>query len=125
MINIIMWIRDTGCYSNDEASIDSSLSLFRQVELDRVVCQPTINIVEENFDEEEKEELENAEVDKLILNSLCSEIMDEVMDLGSAYPKDCNTTPMSKASSSTKKRGSKKKHGKGKKSVQDERCILE
>jgi hypothetical protein len=89
---------------HDEASIDLSLSLFRQVELDRVVCQPNVNKVEEIFFEEEKEELENEEVDKLILNSLCSDIMDEAMDLGSAYPKDCNTTPMSKPSSITKKK---------------------
>jgi hypothetical protein len=58
---------------------------------------------------EEKEELENEEVDKLILNSLCSEIMDEVMNLGSAYPKDFNTSPISKSSSTTTKRASKKK----------------
>jgi hypothetical protein len=45
---------------------------------------------------EEKEEIENEDVDKLILNSLCSEIMDEVMDLGSTYPQDCNTTPEGK-----------------------------
>jgi hypothetical protein len=29
------------------------------------------------FDKEEKEELENEEIDKLILNSLCFEIVDE------------------------------------------------
>jgi hypothetical protein len=29
----------------------------------------------------------------LILNSLCSEIMDDVMDLNSAYPLDCKTIP--------------------------------
>jgi hypothetical protein len=63
-----------------------------------------VNKVEEIFFEEEKEELENEEVDKLILNSLCSDIMDEAMDLGSAYPKYCNTTPMSKPSSITKKK---------------------
>jgi hypothetical protein len=41
---------------------------------------------------EEKEEMENEEVDKLILNSLCCEIMDEVMDLCNAYLQDCNIT---------------------------------
>jgi hypothetical protein len=40
-----------------------------------------------------KEMLEEEEVDKLILNSLCSEIMDEVMDLYNAYPTDCDTAP--------------------------------
>jgi predicted phage gp36 major capsid-like protein len=62
-------------------------------------------------------------VDKLSLNSLCSEIMDEVMDLGSAYPKDYNTTPMFKSSSTTNKRVNKKKHMNGKNSVYNERCI--
>jgi hypothetical protein len=52
------------------------------------------------FDKEEKEKLEAEEVDKLILNSLCSEIMDEVMDLGDAYPLDCKITPGKKSSSS-------------------------
>jgi hypothetical protein len=40
--------------------------------------------------------------------------MDEVMDLGSAFPKDCNTTPISKSSSTTTKRTSKKKKSKKK-----------
>jgi hypothetical protein len=48
------------------------------------------------FDKEEKEELDDEEVDKLILNSLCCEIMDEVMDLGNSYPQDCNITPRQK-----------------------------
>jgi hypothetical protein len=55
------------------------------------------------FDKEEKEELDNEEVDKLILNYLCSEIMDEVMDLGNAYLKDCKITPRQQTSSSSKK----------------------
>jgi hypothetical protein len=63
---------------------------------------------------EEKEEIENEDVYKLILNSLCSEIMKEVMDLGSAYPKDCNTTPISRASSTSTKRAKKRKNRKGK-----------
>jgi hypothetical protein len=60
------------------------------------------DIISEVFDKEEKEELENEEVDKLILSSLCVEIMDEVMDLGNAYPKDCKITPRNKTSSSSK-----------------------
>jgi hypothetical protein len=59
----------------------------------------------------------NEEVHKLILNSLCSEIMDEVMDTGSAYPKDCNTTPISKSSSTTTKKVSRKKKSKRKNSI--------
>jgi hypothetical protein len=37
-----------------------------------------------------REELEREEVDKLILNSLCAKVMDEVMDLGNAYLQNCN-----------------------------------
>jgi hypothetical protein len=102
---------------HDEASIDPSSSFFRQVKLDSAICKLKIDIVDDIFEVEEKEKFKNEEVDKLILNSLCSEIMDEVMDLGSAYPKDCNTTPMFNASSTTTKRVNKKKQGKGKNSV--------
>jgi hypothetical protein len=61
------------------------------------------NIFSEAFYKDEKEELGNEEIDKLILNSLCGEIMDEVMDLGNAYPKDCKITPRQQKSSSSKK----------------------
>jgi hypothetical protein len=47
--------------------------------------------------------LENEKVDKLILSSLCAEIMDEVVDLGNAYPKDCKNTSRQQTSSSSKK----------------------
>jgi hypothetical protein len=47
--------------------------------------------------------MENEEVDKLILNSLGCEIMDEVMDLGNVYLQDCKVTPKHKPSSSGKK----------------------
>jgi hypothetical protein len=58
--------------------------------------------ISENFDKEEKEEMENKDVNKLILNSLCCEIMNEVMDLGNAYPQDSKVTPKHKPSSSGK-----------------------
>jgi hypothetical protein len=66
---------------------------------------------------EEREEMENEEVDKLILNSLCSEIMGEVMDMGSAYLKDYNTTPISKSSSTTTTKANRKKKSKRKNSI--------
>jgi hypothetical protein len=101
----------------DPCSVSSSLSSLRQDELDRLHTKPKLNKVENIFDEEEREERENEEVDKLILNALCSEIMDEVMDMGSAYPKDCNTTPISKPSSTTTKKASMKKNSKRKNSI--------
>jgi hypothetical protein len=62
-----------------------------------------------------REELEIEEVDKLILNSLYCEIMDEVMDLGNAYPLDCNTTPRENPSSSSTKRKKTRSKSKNKK----------
>jgi hypothetical protein len=57
----------------------------------------THDVVSKFFDQEEKELDEEEEVDKLILNSPCSDIMDEVMDLDSAYPVDCKTIPKKKS----------------------------
>jgi hypothetical protein len=101
----------------DQSSIDSSISNIKQLELERVQCDPKVDKLESLFDLEEKEEIENEEVDKLILNSLCSEIMDEVMELASAHPKDCNTTLGSKTSSHSTTRGKKMKNQKGNKYV--------
>jgi hypothetical protein len=101
----------------DQSSIDSSISKIKQLELERVQCDPKVDKLESLFDLEEKEEIENEEVDKLILNSLCSEIMDEVMELASAHTKDCNTTLGSKTSSHSTTRGKKMKNQKGNKYV--------
>jgi hypothetical protein len=79
-------------------TIDSAISNLRKVELDILVGKPKVDLVEDIFDVEEKEEMENEEVDKLILNSLRSEIMDGVMDLGNAYPNGCNITPRTRSS---------------------------
>jgi hypothetical protein len=73
--------------------------------------------VEDIFDEEKKEEMKNAEVDKLILHSLCSEIMDEVMDLSNAYLDGCNNTPRIRSSSYPKASGKRKKQNKQKKTL--------
>jgi hypothetical protein len=69
--------------------------------------------------------MENEEVDKLILNSLCSKIMDEVMDLGSSYPNGCNTTPRARSSSTPTDSTKRKKERKQKRSVYSERNFLE
>jgi hypothetical protein len=62
------------------------VSLIKQVELERLKgISDSRDRISEIFDKEEKEEMENEEVDKIILNSLCCKIMDEVMDLGNAY----------------------------------------
>jgi hypothetical protein len=78
------------------------VAYVKDVELKRLETATNDDRISMVFDKEEKEEMENEEVDKLILNSLCSEIMDEVMDLGNAYPLDCKITPRHKTSSSPK-----------------------
>jgi hypothetical protein len=73
--------------------------------------------------EKKKRKWKNEKVDKLILNSLCCEIMDEVMNLGNAYPKDCKITPKPKPSSSGEK--VRETRINQNKIVQDERIFLE
>jgi hypothetical protein len=87
---------------NNSESISTSITCVKEIELEilqQVLEEDKINSV---FDNEEKEEREMEEVDKLILSSLCNEIVEEVMDLGNAYPRDCNVTPKHKSFSSTK-----------------------
>jgi hypothetical protein len=64
------------------------------------------------FDKEEKEMLEGEEVDKPFLNALCSDIMDELMDLGSAYPTDGKTNQSEKSPSSSSHTTKSSKKGK-------------
>jgi hypothetical protein len=83
---------------NCSNQINLSVRQIKEVEAKRAAEAKNKDMISEVFDEEE-----NEEVDKLILNSLCSEIMDEVMDLGTAYPKDCKSTPRQHTSSLSKK----------------------
>jgi hypothetical protein len=108
---------------NSTDSIGSTVACVKEIELQRlqtVVKEDKINSV---FDKEEKEEQESEEIDKLILNSLCSEIMDKVVDLGNAYRMDCNVTLRYKTSSSPKI--STNQGVNQRKSVQNERSFLE
>jgi hypothetical protein len=89
--------------SSNDNIVASSVSLIKEIELGRLEGVSNGDIISDIFDREEKEEMENEKVDKLILNSLCCEIMDEVMNLGNAYPKDCKITPKPKPSSSGEK----------------------
>jgi hypothetical protein len=76
----------------DDSEVCKAIERIKCHENDRHVEKVNIDEVSKIFDQEEKE-LAEEEVDKLILNSLCYEIMDEVMDLDSAYPSDCKTIP--------------------------------
>jgi hypothetical protein len=82
---------------NGESEVCKEVDRIKSRENDRCVEQFTKDEVSRIFDQEEKELAEEEEVDKLILNSLCSEIMDQVMDLDSAYPSDCKTIPRKKS----------------------------
>jgi hypothetical protein len=97
---------------NSLDSVSSSISRVKELELKRLETQPNTDRICHVFDKEEREEMENEEIDKLILNLLCGEIMDEVMDLGIAYPMDCKNTPGQKSSSSSKNRKKSKEKGK-------------
>jgi hypothetical protein len=66
--------------------------------------------------------MENEEVYKLILNSMCSNIKEKVMDLGNVYPMDCKSIPRHKSSSPKNKKKSKSS---SKISVQKEGSLLE
>jgi hypothetical protein len=82
---------------NGESEVCKEVDRIKSWENDRCVEQFTKDEVSRIFDQEEKELAEEEEVDKLILNSRCSEIMDQVMDLDSAYPLDCKTIPRKKS----------------------------
>jgi hypothetical protein len=57
--------------------INLSVQRIKEVEAEHALEAKNKDIISEVFDKEEKEELENEEIDKLILNSLCFEIVDE------------------------------------------------
>jgi hypothetical protein len=95
------------------------------MELERTNIQPRDELVCALFYKEEKEMAEEEEVDKLILNSLCSDIMDEVMDLGNADPTDHKTASRNKSPSSSTKYAKRSKRNKNNKIVPNERYLLE
>jgi hypothetical protein len=74
-----------------ELEISKTVAKINSPVIDSYVAPGVKDEISRIFDQEEKELAEEEEVDKLILNSLCSEIMDEVMNLDSAYPLDCKT----------------------------------
>jgi hypothetical protein len=99
-----------------------SIERIKEVELERYIEASKKDLICDVFDKEEKEELEREEVDKLMLSSLCFEIMNETMDLGNAYPQDCNITPRHETSSSSKKE--RNQGVKARKRVQNERIFF-
>jgi hypothetical protein len=92
--------------------IGNAVERLKVLENDRCRDQDHKDEINNIFDLEEKEMVEE-EVDKLILNSLCREIMDEVMDVDSAYPSDSKTIPKEKSPVQSQKGrslGTKTKH---------------
>jgi hypothetical protein len=82
-----------------ELEVCKAMERIKCHENDRRVEKVNIDEVSNFFYQEEKELAEEEEVDKLILNSLCCEIMDEAMDLDSAYPSDGKTIQRKKITS--------------------------
>jgi hypothetical protein len=60
---------------NYSGQINLSVERIKEVEAKRAAEAKNKDMISEVFDKEEKEEAVNEEVDKLILNSLCSKIM--------------------------------------------------
>jgi hypothetical protein len=85
------------CLGVDKAAICNSVDTIKSLKTGRLREQNTTDLISTVFDLEEKEIAE--EVDKLILNVLCSEIMDEVLDMDSAHPRDGKTIPRQKSTS--------------------------
>jgi hypothetical protein len=56
---------------NNVDSVNASVAWVKEVELERLECTTSGDKISDIFDKEEKEMMENEEVDKLILNSLC------------------------------------------------------
>jgi hypothetical protein len=100
------------CLDHDNVFITSSVANLRDMESERLKKQTYADPICLVFDKEEKEMLEEDVVNKLILNSVCRGIIDEVIYLCSAYRMDGNTTPKTNKSSSLSKvtKRSKKKN---------------
>ena len=67
--------------------------MLKNLERSRLTSKVTNDQKTEILDKEEKEILEEVEIDQLILSSLCADIMDEVMDEGSEYMVNTPTVP--------------------------------
>jgi hypothetical protein len=80
-----------------ESEVCKAVERIKCHENDRRVEKVNIDEASKKNYQEEKDLAEEEEVDKLILNSLCCEIMDEVVDLDSAYPSYGKTIPRKKS----------------------------
>jgi hypothetical protein len=70
--NVIGNLQSVGIsLGNNSEQISLSIERIKEVETERTTLARSNDIISEVFDKEEKEELENEEVDKLILSSLC------------------------------------------------------
>lgn len=95
---------------SDFMAVTDSITHIKQIERDRLLTDNTTDLKTSVFDKEEKEMAEEDEVDRFILNNLCSEIMDEVMDQDSEHIVQAHTDPRKGTTSKNKRKASKKKH---------------
>jgi hypothetical protein len=70
--NVIENLQSVGIsLGNNSEQISLSIERIKEVETERTTLARSNDIISEVFDKEEKEELKNEEVDKLILSSFC------------------------------------------------------
>ena len=89
----------------DVTSVKGSIDHLKKVELDRMFDLHVVDKKTNVLEKEEKELAEEEELDKFILNHLCGEIMEEVMDLGNDQ--------VDLIASKTKPKSKKSKKGRG------------
>jgi hypothetical protein len=81
---VISNLNDIGIsLENNEVSISDASKNIKELVASRVHEHAPPVLKEVVLEKEEKELLEEEELDKLFLKNICSEIMDEVMDMGS------------------------------------------
>lgn len=94
----------------DNKDIDDSIELIKQVEQSRLKEESKEDFKTVVFDNEEKDMANEDEVDRLILSNLCTDIMDEVLDMSSEHLVVAHTDHGRQSSLSKKgKRGNKHK----------------
>ncbi|TVU40757.1 hypothetical protein EJB05_14233, partial [Eragrostis curvula] len=87
----------------DSVSVSGSVACLKNVELSRLNNVNWIDKKMKVIEKEEKELADEEELDKFILNHLCGEIMEEVMDLGN--DQDDRIVPRPKPKSKNKVKG--------------------
>lgn len=93
----------------DSTSVSESIAYIKKIEQNRLLEDNQQDLKSRVFAQEEKEIAEEEEIDRVILNNLCSDIMDEVLDVGSEQIVLARTAHGRRKSSSTNRKSKNKK----------------